>query len=88
MSSLNRRASENAGVVLHFPLALRHGRVSRAEIERAVARGRGLQGQALRAGFRRAFSLLAGAFLVGGCLRALRLTASTGGTAGRRQPCC
>jgi hypothetical protein len=85
MSSLSRRGSDNPGIVLHFPLPLRHGPVSRTEIEQAVARGRGLQGQALRAGFRRAFSLLAGAFLAGGCLRALRLTA---GSASRRQPCC
>ncbi|WP_340116286.1 hypothetical protein [Pelagibius sp. 7325] len=85
MSSLSRRGSENPGTVLHFPLPLRQGPVTRAEVEQAVARGRGLQGQALRNGIRRAFSLLAGAFLAGGCLRGLRLTA---GTAGRRQPCC
>lgn len=85
MSSLSRRGSDNPGVVLHYPLPLRHEPVSRAEIEQAVARGRGLQGQALRAGVSRAFSLLVGALLAGGCLRGLRLTA---GTARRRQPCC
>ncbi|MEO3427915.1 hypothetical protein AAFN88_03595 [Pelagibius sp. CAU 1746] len=50
---------------------------SRAETERLVARGRRLQGEALRAGFRGVFR-----HLVGGCsLRALRLN-------GSRQPCC
>lgn len=55
--------------------------VSRAEIDRLVARGRRLQGEALRDGLRRAFR-----YLVGGCsLRGLRLP---GGTNGQRQPCC
>lgn len=50
---------------------------TRAEIDRLIARGRRLQGQALRAGFRQIFR-----HLVGGCsLRGLR-------QAGVRQPCC
>lgn len=54
---------------------------SRAEIDRLVARGRRLQGEALRDGFRRGFR-----YLVGGCsLRGLRLP---GGSHGQRQPCC
>jgi hypothetical protein len=54
---------------------------SRREIERAIARGRRLQGEALRGGFRRLFSVL-----VGGCsLRSLRLPGEV--NAGRRS-CC
>jgi len=51
--------------------------LSRAELDRLIARGRLLQGQALRDGLHRVFRSL-----VGGCrLRSLRLS-------GQRQPCC
>ncbi|WP_193366854.1 hypothetical protein [Pelagibius marinus] len=68
--------------VLAFPprgcaASLARAEVTRRDIERLVARGRRLQGEALRDGFRRVFR-----HLVGGCsLRGLRLS-------GRRQPCC
>jgi len=55
--------------------------ISRGEIERAVARGRALQGAALRGGFRHLFR-----FLVGGCsLRKLRIP---GHLPGQRHSCC
>ncbi len=90
-SSPSRMGSNTAGVVLHFPLPDRpwhagKGPVSRAEIERAVARGRGLQGEALRAGLRRAARFLVGSVLTGGCLRGLRPAAHA--ARGLRQPCC
>jgi hypothetical protein len=54
---------------------------SRREIERAVARGRTLQGEALRGGFRHLFR-----FLVDGCsLRKLRIP---GHLPGHRHSCC
>lgn len=54
---------------------------SRREIERAIARGRRLQGEALRNSFRQLFRVL-----VGGCsLRSLRLPAEL---PGGRQSCC
>lgn len=54
---------------------------SRAEIERGVARGRRLQGEAVQAAFRRLLRALA----VGTNLRRLRAPASL---AGRRHSCC
>lgn len=53
----------------------------RAEIERGVARGRRLQGEAVQAAFRRLLRALA----VGTNLRRLRAPASL---AGRRHSCC
>jgi hypothetical protein len=54
---------------------------SRGEVERAIARGRRLQGEALRNGFRRLYRVL-----VGGCsLRSLRLS---GAVPGKREACC
>lgn len=90
-STLSRTDSDTPGAVLRFPLPERpwhagKGPVSRAEIDRAVARGRGLQGEALRAGFRRAAAFLVGSVLTGGCLRGLRPAAHA--ARGLRQPCC
>ena len=57
--------------------ALSQSRLTAAELERLIARGRLLQALALRDGLRQAYR-----FLVSGCsLRGLRL-------AGHRQPCC
>ncbi|MGD1880371.1 MAG: hypothetical protein ACFB13_23065 [Kiloniellaceae bacterium] len=64
-----------------FPTPAWSGPMSRAESDAAVERGRTLQGEALRSGFRRVF-----AALVGGCrLRVLRLPGRTGS---QRQPSC
>ena len=51
--------------------------MSRDDIDRLIEKGRRLQGEALRGGFRQLYRSL-----VGGCsLRSLRLS-------GQRQPCC
>ncbi|GAB4359749.1 MAG: hypothetical protein Kow00114_12860 [Kiloniellaceae bacterium] len=88
---MSRTDGTSAGTVLRFPAPARSwqagkGPVSRAEIDRAVARGRGLQGEALRAGLRRAARFLIGSVLTGGCLRGLRPAAHA--ARGLRQPCC
>ncbi|MGF1628851.1 MAG: hypothetical protein ACFCUT_05225 [Kiloniellaceae bacterium] len=63
------------------PVAQAAMAISRAEIERAIARGRALQGEALRSGIRYLFR-----FLVAGCsLRKLRIP---GSQPGRRHACC
>lgn len=56
--------------------------VSRAELERAIARGRRLQGEAVRSGFRKGFAEAVTLLCAGTRLRGLRYPAA------RRQPCC
>jgi len=76
------RRSESA-LLLTFPHRTSEtGRtLSRADIERAIVRGRTLQGEALRDGFSRVLQ-----FLVAGCsLRGLRVPASAGE---QRHSCC
>lgn len=82
---MNRTETAPSATLLPFPAGkpARHPTTgpSRREVERAIARGRRLQGEALRAGVRRLFRVL-----VGGCsLRSLRLPGEF--PAGRRS-CC
>lgn len=86
---MNRIETAPSATLLRFPAAKPAGgpapepasRPSRREIERAIAHGRQLQGEALRNGFRQLFRVL-----VGGCsLRSLRLPAEL---PGGRQSCC
>jgi hypothetical protein len=82
---LNRIDTAPPPTLLRFPAAFSHPRPARgpcgAEVARAIARGRRLQGEALRDGVRRLFGVLGG----GSSLRRLR---PAGGLPGKRQACC
>ena len=85
---MSRTDSLSSATLLRFPAAaasqtrfVSGATPSRADIERAIASGRRLQGEALRDGFRRLYHVL-----VGGCsLRSLRLP---GELPGQRHSCC
>ena len=79
---MSRIETAPAATLLHFPAPTPAAATpSRRELERAIARGRRLQGEALRDAFRGLFRVL-----VGGCsLRSLRLPGEV--NAGR-QSCC
>jgi hypothetical protein len=79
---MSRIETAPSATLLRFPAAAAPATSpSRSDVERAIARGRRLQGEALRDGFRRLYRVM-----VGGCsLRSLRLS---GGVAGKREACC
>jgi hypothetical protein len=82
---MNRIETVPSATLLRFPAAVSlqspASAPSRADVERAIARGRRLQGEALRDGVRRLFGVLGG----GSSLRRLR---PAGGLPGKRQACC